>query len=165
MEPTSASARDRGSTLATAAMLYALVLAVVFTVVGVAGFFVTGFDNFAGHTDETLLGFEVNPLHNIVHLVLGLVGLVLWRTVNGALTYGYVLLVGYLAAFVYGLFAIDRSWDFLSINAADNWLHAVLALAGAVLVGLAHIARSETAPGDARTRFGAPRGRGHGAPA
>jgi Domain of unknown function (DUF4383) len=39
-----------------------------------------GFDDFASHTDETLLGFEVNPLHNIVHIVVGIAGLVLTRT-------------------------------------------------------------------------------------
>jgi len=60
----------------------ALATSLVFIVVGVAGFFVTGFNDFASHdTMKELLIFEVNPLHNIVHLVLGLIGLALFRQV------------------------------------------------------------------------------------
>jgi hypothetical protein len=111
----------------------ALVVGAVYTVVGIAGFFVTGFDDFFAHTGEELLGFEVNPFHNLVHLVIGLAGLALARTPALARTYGWLLAIGYGAAFVYGLFAVGESWDFLSLNAADNWLHAVSALAGLVI--------------------------------
>ena len=57
------------------AQLLALAIGVIYTLVGIAGFFVTGFDNFASETKETLLGFEINPLHNLVHLVSALAGL------------------------------------------------------------------------------------------
>lgn len=40
-------------------------------VIGIVGFFVTGFDNFLANTDEALLGFSVNPMHNLVHLTIG----------------------------------------------------------------------------------------------
>jgi uncharacterized membrane protein YuzA (DUF378 family) len=62
--------------------LLALAIGAVYTLVGIAGFLVTGFDNFASETDKTLLGFEINPLHNIVHLVIGLAGLALWRRLD-----------------------------------------------------------------------------------
>jgi hypothetical protein len=65
-----------------------MVFGVVFLLVGIAGFFVTGFDNFAADSKDTLLIFEVNPLHNIVHLLLGIAGISLARTVDGARTYG-----------------------------------------------------------------------------
>ncbi len=111
--------------------ILALVIGALFTLIGIAGFFVTGFDDFAEVTGETLLGFEVNPLHNIVHLVIGTAGLLMWRTLPGARAYGWGLFVGYGATFVYGLFAVDEpDANFLSINGADNGLHLVSALAG-----------------------------------
>jgi hypothetical protein len=116
-----------------------LVTAVIFVAVGVAGFFVTGFDDFAEHnTEEHLLGFEVNPLHNIVHLALGLIGLALIWKLRGALTYGLIVLIGYGAALIYGLAAVGEDWDFLSLNTADNWLHLALAVLGLVIAALAY---------------------------
>jgi hypothetical protein len=57
--------------------LLALAIGAVYTLIGILGFLVTGFENFAAETDKTLLGFEINPLHNLVHLAIGLAGLVL----------------------------------------------------------------------------------------
>src|ERR687897_278794 len=114
--------------------LLALVIGAVYTLVGIAGFFVTGFDNFAAETDKTLLGFEINPLHNLVHLAIGLAGLALWRRLDTARTYGWLLAAGYGLAFLYGLFAAGNSdINFLSINGADNGLHLVSAVAGVVI--------------------------------
>jgi hypothetical protein len=39
--------------------------------------------------------FQINPLHNIVHLAIGLAGLALWRRLDTAKTYGWLLAVGY----------------------------------------------------------------------
>jgi Domain of unknown function (DUF4383) len=120
--------------------LLALVVGVVFLLIGIVGFFITGFGDFfgndnAGHTAhmDTLLGFMVNPMHNLVHVVIGAAGIALSRTLSGARTYGVLLLAGYGAAFVYGLFAVDESWDFLNLNWADNVLHLVTALVGAAI--------------------------------
>jgi len=114
--------------------ILALVFGAVYLLVGIAGFFVTGFDNFASNDQhESLLGFMINPLHNIVHIVIGIAGLLLARTLAGARTYGWLLAVGYAAAFVYGLIAVGESWDFLNINVADNVLHLVTALVGLVI--------------------------------
>jgi uncharacterized membrane protein YuzA (DUF378 family) len=111
--------------------LLALVIGAVYTLVGIAGFLVTGFQNFAAETDKTLLGFEINPLHNIVHLIIGLAGLALWRQLDTARVYGWVLAAGYGLAFVYGLFAAgNNDINFLSLNGADNGLHLVSAVAG-----------------------------------
>ncbi|SDC23204.1 protein of unknown function [Geodermatophilus telluris] len=111
-----------------------LVFGVVYLLVGIVGFFVTGFDSFADNAqDEMLLIFMINPLHNIVHIVIGLAGIALSRTLAGARTYGWLLAVGYAAAFVYGLIAIGQSWDFLNVNAADNVLHVATAIVGLVI--------------------------------
>ncbi|GAB3195259.1 DUF4383 domain-containing protein [Geodermatophilus arenarius] len=115
----------------------ALAFGVVYLLVGIVGFFITGFDGFAsnrtdGNTD-TLLVFMINPLHNVVHIVIGLAGVLLSRTLAGARTYGWLLAVGYGAAFVYGLIAINQDWDFLNVNAADNVLHVATAVVGLVI--------------------------------
>lgn len=112
----------------------ALVFGAVYLLVGIIGFFVTGFEDFFAHdSGDTLLGFEINGMHNVVHIVIGIAGLLLARTLGGARTYGWLLAVGYGAAFVYGLFAIGEEWDFLSINAADNVLHIATAVVGLVM--------------------------------
>jgi uncharacterized protein DUF4383 len=118
----------------------ALVFGVVYLVIGIIGYFITGFGNFFGNDNtvppthmDTLLGFMINPLHNLVHIVIGLAGIALARTLAHARTYGWLLTVGYGAAFVYGLFAVDKSWDFLNLNWADNVLHLVTAVVGLVI--------------------------------
>ena len=108
-----------------------LAFGAIYLLVGVVGFFITGFGNFFAHdTNQTLLGFEINGMHNVVHIVIGVAGLLLARTLAGARTYGWLLAIGYGAAFVYGLIAIGQTWDFLSINAADNVLHVLTAIVG-----------------------------------
>ena len=126
--------------------LLAMVIGAVYTLVGVIGFFITGFDDFFGHTGRTLVGFEINGMHNVVHLLVGVAGLALARTLSGARTYGWLLAVGYGAAFLYGLFAVGRDWDFLSLNWADNWLHLVSALAG-LAIALGPVNTATTARG------------------
>ena len=128
--------------------ILALVFGAVYLLVGIVGFFVTGFDNFADNSQhEMLLFFMINPLHNVVHIVIGLAGLLLARTLAGARTYGWLLAVGYAAAFVYGLIAVGESWDFLNINAADNVLHIITAVVGLVIA----LAPVRTTAGAART--------------
>jgi hypothetical protein len=114
--------------------MLALAFGAIYLLVGVVGFFITGFGNFFAHdTNQTLLGFEINGMHNVVHIVVGVAGLLLGRTLAGARTYGWLLAIGYGAAFVYGLIAINKPWDFLSINAADNVLHLLTAIVGLVI--------------------------------
>ncbi|HEX8582118.1 MAG TPA: DUF4383 domain-containing protein, partial [Acidimicrobiales bacterium] len=111
------------------AQYIALALGIAFVLAGIVGFFVTGFDDFADtNTNETLLGLELNPLHNIVHLALGIPGLLLWRRVDTAKTYLWLLVVGYAAVFVYGLFVAedDNEANILSLNSADNVFHAAI---------------------------------------
>src|SRR5262245_61127698 len=108
----------------------------VFVVVGLLGFTVSGGHDLAGHTGGQLLGlFEVNTLHNVVHLAVGAVmiaaaiaGLRAARTAN--------TLIGavYLALGVLGLFITGNNpLNIIALNGADNGLHLVI---GAVLVGV-----------------------------
>jgi hypothetical protein len=126
-------ARRPDSTSATRhpSQLLALAIGAVYTLIGILGFFITGFENFAAETDKTLLGFEINPLHNIVHLAIGLAGLAMWRRLDTARAYGWLLVAGYGLTFLYGLFAAGNSdINFLSLNGADNVLHLLSAAAG-----------------------------------
>jgi hypothetical protein len=121
----------------------ALAVSLLFLVVGILGF-VPGITTnlgdltFAGHhTDTELVGlFQVSVLHNVVHLLFGVVGLVLARSASGA--YAYLLGGGivYLVLWIYGL-VVDSNSDanFVPLNTADNWLHFVLGL-GMVVLGI-----------------------------
>lgn len=133
----SSTSRSGGSgssdDILTPTQLIALVTGTLFTLIGVFGFFVTGFSGFAASsTGDMLFGFELNPLHNVVHLALGLAGLAMWRTHAMAHLYGLVLFAGYGATFVYGLFTVNSASaaNFLSLNSADNGLHLVAAIIG-----------------------------------
>ena len=113
--------------------ILSLAFGAVYLLVGIVGFFVTGFDDFFGHQDETLLIFDINPAHNVVHILIGIAGLVLGRTLAGARTYGWLLAIGYGAASIYGLIAVGKDWDFLNINGADNGLHILTTIVGLVI--------------------------------
>ena len=85
--PTAPGSATSGTRTREPHQLLALVIGVVYLLVGLAGFLVTGFDNFAGHDHETtLLGFAVNPLHNIVHILIGVLGITMSRTAASART-------------------------------------------------------------------------------
>lgn len=115
----------------------ALAVGAAYVLVGLLGFVVTGFDNFAEPGDEKLLGiFAINPLHNVVHLLIGFGGLALWKRRDTARLYGIALVAGYGLTFAYGLAVAgkDTAANFLSLNAADNGLHLISAVAGAVIV-------------------------------
>lgn len=109
----------------------AFAVAVAFLVTGLLGFVPGITSDFAdlrvaGHqSGARLLGvFGVSVLHNLVHLMFGVVGLVMARRVTAARTY----LVGggaiYLALWLYGLAVDHRSAaNVLPVNQADDWLH------------------------------------------
>ena len=142
-----ASADNTGTGTRPLPQLLALVFGAVYLLVGIVGFFVTGFDHFADNSQhEMLLFFMINPLHNVVHVLIGVVGLALSRTLAGARTFGLLLAVGYGLAFIYGVIAVGQSWDFLNINWADNVLHVLSAVVGGVIyVGANRFAGTRTA--------------------
>lgn len=109
----------------------------IYLLVGLLGFTVTGFDGWVDtNTNETLLGFELNPLHNVAHLLIG--GLLLAAALKGvAAAKGANTLVGavYLVLAILGFFIAGENTglNILSLNQADNFLHLVSA---AVLLGV-----------------------------
>jgi hypothetical protein len=117
--------RDRTPVQSVAALV-----GVVFLLVGVLGFIpgiTTHYNDlsFAGHdSGAKLLGvFQVSILHNMVHLLFGIVGLVLAKTAAGARNFLIGGGVVYLALWVLGLVGAG---DWIPANTADNWLHFAL---------------------------------------
>lgn len=126
-----------------AVQVAALVVGVVFLLVGILGFIpgvTTNYDALSGaghHSEAKLLGiFQVSYLHNAVHLLFGIAGLVMARSIGAAK--GYLIGGGiiYLLLWIYGLIIdFDSTANFIPLNDADNWLHLVLGV-GMVALGL-----------------------------
>jgi hypothetical protein len=128
----------------TAVQKAALVVGATFLLVGILGFIpgiTQHFDDmtFAGHeSNAKLLGiFEVSVLHNIVHLLFGIIGLAAAKSWSASRNYLIGGGVVYLVLWVYGL-VIDRESDanFVPVNSADDWLHFVLGI-GMIGLGVA----------------------------
>lgn len=139
--------RDAGRLADSPNRLVGAIFGVVYLLIGLLGFVVTGFDEFAGtDTNEALLGFELNPLHNIAHLLIG--GLLLFAALKGvSAAKGANTLVGavYLLLGILGLFILDTDVNILSLNGADNVLHLASA---AVLLGVG-LTQDKNVRGDA----------------
>jgi Domain of unknown function (DUF4383) len=122
----------------------ALVVGLVLLLIGILGFIpgiTSNYDElkFAGHdSDAQLLGvFDTSILLNLVYLLLGVAGLALARTYEGARNYLIGGGVIYLALFLYGAIwgADESSANFIPVNWADNVLNVVLGT-GMILAGL-----------------------------
>jgi hypothetical protein len=106
---------------------FARVFGVIFVLVGVLGFVP------AAMSDGMLLGlFPVNTVHNIVHILLGLWGLLAGGTMTSAIGYFKAVTVIYALLAVLGLIpATQDLFGLAPIHGNDVWLHGVLALAAA----------------------------------
>ena len=73
-------------------------------------------------------------LHNLVHILFGVLGLAAYRTYGGARAYAKIVAVAYAALAVMGLISalnIQYTFGLVPIEGNDVWLHAALALVGA----------------------------------
>ena len=131
-----------GRTGRTVNQTVALVFGAIYTLVGLAGFFVS--ETFADKADNDLLGFQVNHLHNIVHLLIGVALIAASKRVDSARGANLAIGVTYLALGVLGPFIDDTAVDVVALNGADHVLHL---LSGAVLTAVALLADKK-----ARTR-------------
>ncbi|MCJ1674897.1 MULTISPECIES: DUF4383 domain-containing protein [unclassified Rathayibacter] len=115
--------------------LLATLFGAVYVVVGLLGFVVTGGVQFLATEGGLLLGiFEVNPLHNIAHLLIGgallIAGL---STTSAAKTVNTTVGAVYLLLGVVGFFLVNTALNVLALNTADHFLHLASAL---VLLGV-----------------------------
>jgi hypothetical protein len=110
----------------------AAIFGAVYTLVGLAGFFVS--ETFAATDDNTLLGFEVNHLHNIVHLLIGLALLGASRRTETARRLNLLIGGTYVLLGIVGWFIQETAVNVVALNEADHVLHLV---SGALLVAVA----------------------------
>lgn len=106
------------------------VFGVIFIVVAVLGFLTPGGMAMAmDPASGLLLGlFPVNLLHNIVHLLFGIWGLVASRSWSGSKSYFTIAGAIYLVLTVVG-FLSPTGFGLVPLGGNDIWLHAVLAIA------------------------------------
>jgi hypothetical protein len=117
----------------------ALVFGVVFALVGVLGFFPSPPDPAAppltvAHGHGMLLGlFPVNTLHNIAHLLFGVLGIAAARGIlMSARAYFQMVAVAYALLVILGLIpATQTTFGLMPLWGNDVWLHALLAAAAA----------------------------------
>jgi hypothetical protein len=120
----------------------ALVFGVVYALVGVAGFLVTGDVPFAGDQGNPLVLFDVNGLHNIVHLLIGVALIAASRRLDTARGANLAIGVTYLLLGVLGPVINDTPVDIIGLNGADHVLHLV---SGALLAAVAVLADKKEA--------------------
>lgn len=143
--------QSRSTASGTPVQAAAVLVGAVFLLVGVLGFIpgiTTGSGSLeaAGHDSHAeLLGiFQVSVLHNVVHLLFGVVGIALARRPSSARAF----LVGgggvYLLLFLYGVVVDkDSQANFVPLNTADDVLHLVLGV-GMIALGIVLSKRSGT---------------------
>jgi len=123
----------------TLAQIWALTLGAVLVVVGLVGFLVEPSFAVGDNAQRgTLILFDVNGWHNVVHLLSGVVGLAMAGTAARARLYSIGYGTVYVLVTILG-FAVGDGGLLLSlipINTADNVLHLAVALTG-IGVGLA----------------------------
>jgi Domain of unknown function (DUF4383) len=107
--------------------LLGIVFGIVYLLIGILGFFITSSTGFVATSGPKLLGlFEINPLHNVAHLVIGaallLAGL---SSARAAKALNSTIGAVYLLLGVVGLFLSDGNnpLNILALNGADNVLH------------------------------------------
>ena len=120
----------------------ALIFGIVFILVGIAGFSNGGMSMRADPPAAMLLGmFGVNLLHNIVHLLIGVWGIVASRTWGGAKSFMQIGGVLYIVLAVLG-FVTPTTFGLIPIGGNDIYLHAVL---GIIMAGVGFTAKPEVA--------------------
>lgn len=118
---------------------FALLFGIVFLAVGVAGF-VPGLVQ-PLHPDHPpvdfnggqLFGlFPINLLHNIVHVLFGLWGLLASRSIGGSVGYARAVALIYAVLTVAGFIPnLNSMFGMVPLYGNDVWLHALLALVAA----------------------------------
>ncbi|WZH38920.1 MAG: DUF4383 domain-containing protein [Microbacterium enclense] len=114
--------------------LVATIFGAVYLLVGLLGFAVTGGVGFISNEGGLLLGiFEVNPLHNIAHLLIG-AALLVAGLANARAAKGVNTTVGavYLLLGIVGFF-LSGPANILALNVPDHFLHLASAV---VLLGV-----------------------------
>ena len=119
---------------------FALILGIFYVIVGVLGFFPpllqtlpTGAPHvFVDFLKGSLLGiFPVNILHTLVHLGVGIWGIVAYRSFASSRVYAKAIAIIFGVLFVMGIIPVLRTtFGLIPLYGADVVLHLVTALLG-----------------------------------
>jgi hypothetical protein len=115
--------------------LVATIFGAVYLLVGLLGFTVTSGVGFIATDGGLLLGiFEVNPLHNIAHLLIGAALLIAGlKSVPAAKSLNTAVGAVYLLLGIVGFFLVGTALNILALNTFDHFLHLASAI---VLLGV-----------------------------
>ena len=115
------------------ARTFALIFGIVFLAVGILGFGVVpglleGQSGSGLQVSGMLFGkFHVNGVHNIIHILFGLWGLLASRSLGGAIGYFKVVAVIYILLAIMGLIEATRAgFGYVELGGANVYLHAAL---------------------------------------
>jgi hypothetical protein len=117
----------------------------LYVTIGITGFFVTGFNNFLANTGDALLGFSLNPFHNVVHLTIGAFLIAMTAGFSTAVAEGAMMGVGlfYVVAFVIGVVAPDNL-TIISMYGAGDLENANHLVNGVALLSIGLISSGQT---------------------
>ncbi|WP_108249727.1 DUF4383 domain-containing protein [Planctomonas deserti] len=110
--------------------IVAVAFGAVYVLVGLLGFFATSNVGFISPDGGLLLGiFEVNPLHNVAHLLIG-AALLIAGLSNVSAAKGTNTTIGavYLVLGIIGFFIENTAANILALNTADHFLHLLSAV-------------------------------------
>jgi len=113
------------------AKTYANILGAVLTLVGLLGFVSPLAPTTSAAPHGALLGiFAIDPLHNVIHLASGIVGLAAANAAGGAYARLYAGVFGavYALVTIVGFIQGNTVLGLISVNLADNILHAAIAI-------------------------------------
>ncbi len=97
---------------------------------GIAGFFVTGFSDFAGQSGTWVLGLRVNPLQNTLHVVFGAALLLAFPRLKALSGTGLLVALLCLVTFGFGTARYDdQVVNFLNVNSGSNAVHLLAGFA------------------------------------
>lgn len=115
--------------------LLATVFGAVYILVGLLGFAFTGGVSFLATQGGLLLGiFEVNPFHNVAHILIGAALLIAGvSTVSASKAVNTVIGAAYLLLGIVGFFLVGTAANVLALNTPDHFLHLGSAI---VLLGV-----------------------------
>ena len=132
--------------------LVGIIFGAVYLLIGLLGFTATPTIGFVATEGGLLIGvFEVNPLHNVIHtiigaalLIAGLAGVMAAKVTNATIG-GIYLLLG-----IIGFFIVGTELNILALNMNDHFLH----LASAILLLVVALATDRTTTTDQTTTAG-----------
>jgi hypothetical protein len=118
------------------ARLYATLVGAVLVAAGIIGFFYeSSFSTGDAVVADDVFGLlAVNGWHNVVHIVLGLIGLAAAGSAYAARTYCLAAGALYIVLAIWGFLEVENGYgvliDLVPINTEDNFLHLILGLTG-----------------------------------